>query len=69
MVHATLLLAYSKQPCVCYKVNICCTCCIIPSFQKFLLLSDMMCDHNVTLTLSPQKIKIKEEKIKNKKIK
>ena len=36
MIHTTLLLAYSKQPCVCLKVNICLTCCMTSSFQNLL---------------------------------
>jgi len=37
MVCATTTLVYSKWPCVCFKVNICYTCCIISSFQNLLL--------------------------------
>ena len=45
MVHATLLLAYPKQPCVCLKVNMCLTYSMILFFQNFLYLFSMTHDH------------------------
>ena len=42
-----LLLAYPKQPCICHKVNMCCTYCMTLFFQDLLPPSIhlMTCDH------------------------
>ena len=42
-----LFLSYPKQPCICLKVNMCITCCIILSFQNLLhpSMCHMTCDH------------------------
>ena len=42
-----LFLSYPKRPCVCLKVNMCFTCCIILSFQNLLLspMCHVTCDH------------------------
>ena len=45
IVNATLLLAYSKQPCVCLKVNMYLTCYMTSFFQNLLYSSIVICDH------------------------
>ena len=60
MVHATLLLAYSKQPCICFKISMYYTYYMTLSFQcDYVIVTsscDMwpMCDITLILTLSSQ---------------